>query len=154
MPVIVPGSKVLVTGANGFAAIHIVDALLKKGYSVRATTKAESEETHLKKIFGKYGGKLEFVIVPDIAKVSPIQHLEVGHWVNGMAPYSRTMFSTMLLMDSMLFCTQPLPSITVPKTQKVRSAKKLRRSVVEAHLRLTACKQNSSVPLSMEPSAF
>ena len=92
MPAIAPGSKVLITGANGFAAIHIVDALLKKGYSVRATTKAESEETHLKKIFGKYGDKLEFVIVPDIAKVSQIQRLEVGCRVNGRAPYSRTVF--------------------------------------------------------------
>jgi len=74
MPVVAPGSKVLVTGANGFAAIHIVDVLLKKGYSVRATIRSESKGTHLKKIFEKYGDKLEFVIVPDVAKVgsSPV----------------------------------------------------------------------------------
>jgi len=68
MPVIAPGSKVLVTGANGFAAIHIVDVFLKKGYSVRATIRSESKGTHLKKLFGKYGDKLELVIVPDITK--------------------------------------------------------------------------------------
>jgi len=73
MPAIAPGSKVLVTGANGFSAIHIVDLLLKKGYSVRATVRSESKGTHLKKIFGKYGDKLELVTVPDIAKVDPIQ---------------------------------------------------------------------------------
>ncbi|KAF9651439.1 D-lactaldehyde dehydrogenase, partial [Thelephora ganbajun] len=68
MPVIAPGSKVLVTGANGFAAIHIVDVLLKRGYSVRATIRSESKGTHLRKIFGKYGDKLELVVVPDITK--------------------------------------------------------------------------------------
>jgi len=68
MPVIAPGSKVLVTGANGFAAIHIVDVLLKRGYSVRATVRSESKGTYLKKIFGKYGDKLELVVVPDITK--------------------------------------------------------------------------------------
>lgn len=68
MPVITPGSKVLVTGANGFAAIHIVDHLLKKGYSVRATIRSQAKEVHLKKVFGEYGDKLEFVVVPDITK--------------------------------------------------------------------------------------
>jgi nucleoside-diphosphate-sugar epimerase len=77
MPVVAPGSKVLVTGANGFAAINIVDLLLKKGYSVRATIRSESKGTYLKKIFGKYGDKLEFVVVRDVAKVGPIQSCEV-----------------------------------------------------------------------------
>jgi len=68
MPAITPGSKVLVTGANGFAAVHIVDVLLKKGYSVRATIRSVSKGTYLKKIFAKYGDKLELVVVPDITK--------------------------------------------------------------------------------------
>ena len=80
MPAIAPGSKVLVTGANGFAAIHIVDILLKKGYSVRATIRSESKGTYLKKLFEKYGDKLELVIVPDITKVSLASGpREVGH---------------------------------------------------------------------------
>jgi len=73
MPPIAPGSKVLVTGANGFAAIHIVDVLLKKGYSVRATIRSGSKGTHLRKVFAKYGDKLELVVVPDITEVSLIQ---------------------------------------------------------------------------------
>lgn len=76
MPVVTPGSKVLVTGANGFAAIHIVDVLLKKGYSVRATIRSESKGTYLKKVFGKYGDKLELVVVSDITKVGSIQSSE------------------------------------------------------------------------------
>ena len=69
MPVIAPGSKVLVTGANGFAAIHIVEVLLKKGYSVRATVRSESKGIHLRKMCGECGDKLELVVVPDISKV-------------------------------------------------------------------------------------
>ena len=70
MSPIAQGSKVLVTGANGFVAVNIVDALLKKGYSVRATIRSESKGAHLKKLFGKYGDKLEPVVVSDITKVS------------------------------------------------------------------------------------
>ena len=117
MPVIAPGSKVLVTGANGFAAIHIVDALLKKGYSVRATIRSESKGTYLKKIFGKYGDKLEFVIVPDAAKVRLIRPRGVRRRVDGC---SRTVLSTTLLAESTLFCIPLLPSITMSKIQKVR----------------------------------
>jgi len=68
MTVIAPGSKVLVTGANGFVAIHIVNVLLKKGYSVRATIRSDSKGNHLRKVFAKYGDKLEFVNVLDVAK--------------------------------------------------------------------------------------
>ena len=99
MPAIAPGSKVLVTGANGFAAIHIVDALLKKGYSVRATVRSDSKGTHLKKLFGKYGDKFEIVVVPDIARVSPFIPITVrgggtkdlSEWIlgQGLRPCSR-----------------------------------------------------------------
>lgn len=77
MPVVAPGSKVLVTGANGFAAVHIVDVLLKKGYSVRATIRSESKGAHLRKLFGNYGDKFELVIVPDITKVRPPRRLSI-----------------------------------------------------------------------------
>ena len=119
MPAIVPGSKVLVTGANGFAAIHIVDALLKKGYSVRATIRSESKGTYLKKLFEKYGDKLELVVVPDITKVSLVQDpvrwdVELNGWDSRMAP------SMVFFTDSMLFCIPPLPSTMMLKIQTVR----------------------------------
>jgi len=72
MLVIIPGSKFLVTGANGFAAIHVVDFLPKRGHSVRATIRPESKETHLQKLFGKHGDKPEPIAAPDITKVSLI----------------------------------------------------------------------------------
>lgn len=53
MPTIQPHSKVLVTGANGFIAIWVVDTLLEKGYSVRGTVRSTEKGKHLEKTFRK-----------------------------------------------------------------------------------------------------
>ena len=68
MPAITTG-KVLVTGANGFIAVWLVKDLLEKGFSVRGAVRSESKGEHLKKLFSKYGDKLELVVVDDITKV-------------------------------------------------------------------------------------
>ena len=59
----------LVTGANGYIALWVVQTLLEQGYSVRGTVRSESKGTHLKESFAKYGDKLEVVVVEDITKV-------------------------------------------------------------------------------------
>jgi nucleoside-diphosphate-sugar epimerase len=61
-----PGSWVLVSGANGFIASHIVDILLERGYNVRGTVRAE--KPWLNRFFEtKYGeGRFETVIVSAI----------------------------------------------------------------------------------------
>jgi uncharacterized protein YbjT (DUF2867 family) len=70
MPTLAPnsGALILVTGANGYIAVHLVRELLEKGYRVRGTVRAESKATHLRKTFASYGDKLELVIVDDITK--------------------------------------------------------------------------------------
>lgn len=68
MPIIQPGAKVLVTGANGFIAIWIVRRLLEKGYAVRATVRSEARVAQLREHFESYGDKLEVVIIPDLTK--------------------------------------------------------------------------------------
>lgn len=70
MPSTQSGSKILVTGANGFIAVWVVQDLLERGYSVRGTVRTESKAAHIKKLFEKFGDKFEVVIVPDITKVS------------------------------------------------------------------------------------
>lgn len=62
------GSLVLVTGANGYIASHIVDQLLQLGYKVRGTVRTEAKGKWLKEYADlKYGqDKLELVIVPDM----------------------------------------------------------------------------------------
>ncbi|EAU83930.1 hypothetical protein CC1G_10335 [Coprinopsis cinerea okayama7 len=78
MPTVSPGSKVLVTGANGFIAIWVVRRLLEEGYSVRGTVRAASKASHLKDIFKSYGEKLEVVVVPDFTKEGAFDELIKG----------------------------------------------------------------------------
>ena len=62
------GECVLVTGANGYIASHVVDVLLEEGYNVRGTVRAE--KPWLNKLFeGKYGpGRFETSVVPVLEK--------------------------------------------------------------------------------------
>ncbi|KAH8110863.1 NAD-binding protein [Phellopilus nigrolimitatus] len=68
MPAIAAPAKVLVSGANGFIAVWLVQDLLERGYSVRGTVRAESKATHIRNLFKAHGDKLEIVEVPDITK--------------------------------------------------------------------------------------
>ncbi|KAJ5143328.1 uncharacterized protein N7515_002115 [Penicillium bovifimosum] len=63
--IIHPGSKVLVTGANGYIASHIIKVLLDLGYLVRGTVRTPMP--WLTEYFQKeYGaGRFELVLVPD-----------------------------------------------------------------------------------------
>ena len=70
MPTVTPGSKVLVTGANGFVATWVIRTLLEQGFSVRGTIRSASKGDYLKSLFNSYGDRLELVVVPDIEKVS------------------------------------------------------------------------------------
>ncbi|KAJ3823314.1 D-lactaldehyde dehydrogenase [Lentinula raphanica] len=68
MPTVPAGSKILVTGANGFVAAWVIRKLLEKGYKVRGTIRSEGKGVHLKKIFAEHGDNFELVIVEDITK--------------------------------------------------------------------------------------
>lgn len=69
MPAINSGSKVLVSGANGYIAIWIVRILLERGYAVRGIVRSAEKGAHLTNIFKDYGEKLDMVVVADITKV-------------------------------------------------------------------------------------
>ena len=60
MTVVKSPAKVLVTGANGFIAVWIVQVLIERGYSVAGTVRSESKGTYLKE---KFGDKFEFVVL-------------------------------------------------------------------------------------------
>ncbi|QLG71660.1 hypothetical protein HG535_0B07070 [Zygotorulaspora mrakii] len=59
--------SVLVTGATGFIAQHIVNDLLKQGYKVIGTVRSEDKGKKLKSQFGN-NDLLEMEVVPDIAQ--------------------------------------------------------------------------------------
>ncbi|KIV91722.1 hypothetical protein PV10_06234 [Exophiala mesophila] len=63
-----PGSLVVVTGANGFIASHVVDQLLQLGYRVRGTVRSLKRGGWTVNYFGnKYGaGKYEVVEVAEM----------------------------------------------------------------------------------------
>ncbi|KAM6538528.1 methylglyoxal reductase (NADPH-dependent) gre2 [Fusarium falciforme] len=63
-------TKVLLTGGSGFIAAHILDQLLEKDYTVVTTVRSEAKAQKIRDAHpGKAAdGKLEVVIVPDIAQ--------------------------------------------------------------------------------------
>jgi dihydroflavonol-4-reductase len=57
-------TKVLVTGATGFVASHLILALIEKGYAVRGTARSAGKAERLKKIISDYAGKpIDFELV-------------------------------------------------------------------------------------------
>ncbi|KAJ9149267.1 NAD-dependent epimerase dehydratase [Pleurostoma richardsiae] len=58
----------LVTGANGYVAGHIIKLALEKGYKVRGTVRSDASIPKLRDTFAQYASQLTFAIVPDITK--------------------------------------------------------------------------------------
>jgi nucleoside-diphosphate-sugar epimerase len=71
MPSVSNGSKVLVSGANGYLAMWLVRTLLERGFTVRGTVRTEDKGKFMIAYFKSlgYGDKLEVVVVDDIVKV-------------------------------------------------------------------------------------
>ncbi|KAG8707502.1 methylglyoxal reductase (NADPH-dependent) gre2 [Ceratobasidium sp. 423] len=61
-------STVLLTGGNGFIAVHIIVSLLSHGHSVVTTVRSEGKTTYLRQKFADAvaKGQLKFAIVEDI----------------------------------------------------------------------------------------
>ncbi|KAJ5811735.1 flavonol reductase [Penicillium riverlandense] len=57
---------ILVTGASGFVATHIVDVFLKAGYAVRGTVRSQATADKVRKTFPAFNERLSFAIVPDM----------------------------------------------------------------------------------------
>ncbi|KAB8258827.1 hypothetical protein BDV32DRAFT_151091 [Aspergillus pseudonomiae] len=59
---------ILITGASGFLATHIVKAFLQQGYHVRGTVRSDQAAANVRKGFSQYSDRLSFAIVEDIAQ--------------------------------------------------------------------------------------
>ncbi|GKZ33173.1 hypothetical protein AbraIFM66950_002962 [Aspergillus brasiliensis] len=66
---------VLLTGANGFVASHILSLLLKRGYTVTATVRSQAKADALIKSHPEWKGKVNFVIVSDFTTQDPFNAL-------------------------------------------------------------------------------
>ena len=73
MPSVNKGSKVLVSGANGYIVMWVVRTLLERGFAVRGTVRTEEKGKFMVEYFKSlgYGDNLKFkvVLVEDIVKV-------------------------------------------------------------------------------------
>lgn len=61
-------TRVLLSGGSGFIAAHTLDILLERGHSVVTTVRTQEKADKIKEQYPKYGDKLSFAIVPDIAQ--------------------------------------------------------------------------------------
>ncbi|KAF7134161.1 hypothetical protein CNMCM5793_005840 [Aspergillus hiratsukae] len=58
---------ILVTGASGFVASHIIQSFLEAGYEVRGTVRSSSTAERIRSRYPLFLKQLSFAIVPDIA---------------------------------------------------------------------------------------
>lgn len=61
------GETILVSGASGFVAAHVIKELLEHGYKVRGTVRSEDSAKGVRKTHAKHSDKLSFAIVKDVA---------------------------------------------------------------------------------------
>jgi nucleoside-diphosphate-sugar epimerase len=69
---------VLVTGASGFVASHILKTFLAHEYNVRGTVRSQSAADSVKKTHPQYANQLSFAIVPDIAAPNAFEEASKG----------------------------------------------------------------------------
>ncbi|KAL6901183.1 hypothetical protein GGI43DRAFT_404219 [Trichoderma evansii] len=75
---------VLLTGANGFVASHILSVLLDRGYVVTATVRSKEKAADILKTHPTWQGKVEFAIVADFTSAKPFDEL----FINANPPFS------------------------------------------------------------------
>lgn len=62
-------SKILVTGANGFIAMHAIIHLLKNGYTVRGTVRAPQKTEHIRRVIQKHTDTADLeLVIADLLK--------------------------------------------------------------------------------------
>jgi len=58
--------RVLLTGANGFIASHVLSDILARGWSVRAVVRSQEKANQILSDFPNHGSQLDTGVVPDI----------------------------------------------------------------------------------------
>ncbi|QKX62773.1 uncharacterized protein TRUGW13939_09938 [Talaromyces rugulosus] len=69
------GQHVLLTGANGFVASHILAILLERGFAVTATVRSQTKADDIIQTHPSWKGKINFVIVSDFTSQHPFDEL-------------------------------------------------------------------------------
>ncbi|KAJ5178248.1 NAD dependent epimerase/dehydratase [Penicillium coprophilum] len=69
------GKHVLLTGANGFVASHILSILIDQGYAVTATVRSPAKGEAIIKTHPSWKDKIEFAIVSDFTTAGPFDEV-------------------------------------------------------------------------------
>lgn len=74
MPALPPNTsaKVLITGATGYVGQWVLRVLLDRGHTARVVVRSEEKANDVKGVFPEDPSKLEYVVVEDMTKVSPM----------------------------------------------------------------------------------
>lgn len=74
------GSWIIVTGANGFVASHVVDQFLRLGYNVRGTVRDAQKSSWLTGYFSKKYPDIKFELaeVKDLTDVEALKKAAEG----------------------------------------------------------------------------
>ncbi|KAG8526532.1 uncharacterized protein KY384_008732 [Bacidia gigantensis] len=132
-------SLVLVTGASGYIASHIVDQLLERGYRVRGSVRNAAKSSFLNELYSKRHGDGKFELIGIADYMKPEGYTEALKDVTGVIhTVGDTSFS-------------PDPDVTVPNTVAIAT------SLLTAALSIPAIKRvvftSSSVAIAFpEPN--
>ncbi|KAK1770069.1 NAD dependent epimerase dehydratase [Phialemonium atrogriseum] len=69
------GQHVLLTGANGFVASHILSILIDRKYTVTATVRSQEKAEDVIRAHPEWKGKINFALVADFTSAKPFDHL-------------------------------------------------------------------------------
>ncbi|RFU26820.1 hypothetical protein B7463_g9526, partial [Scytalidium lignicola] len=80
----VSGNHVLLTGANGFVASHILSILLDRGYAVTATVRSKEKAADIIKTHPPWKDRIKFAIVADFTLAKPFDEI----FINAKTPFT------------------------------------------------------------------
>ena len=122
MPAVNKGSKVLVSGANGYIAMWVVRTLLERGYIVRGTVRTEEKGKFMIEYFTSLGyeDKFEVVVVDDIVKVGNWHVLTIPLTLTSNLNLLRKELLTRRSKAWMQLSIPPRRSISITRNPKVR----------------------------------
>ncbi|KAF7869930.1 hypothetical protein EAF04_004714 [Stromatinia cepivora] len=69
------GKSVLLTGASGFVASHILSLLIENGYKPAASVRSPPKADQILELHPEWKGKVEFVFVPEITTPGAFDHV-------------------------------------------------------------------------------
>lgn len=133
------GSLIVVSGANGFIASHVVDQFLQAGYRVRGTVRSLQRASWLQSFFDKRHGQEKFSLfeVPDMAAPGAFNEA-----IKGAAGFAHVATPVMQLFDP----NEAIPAVVEGTLNALRAAAK------ESSVKRVVLTSSSTAAASPQPN--